>query len=284
MDVKEIRLDGLKAFAKGGTGECFRIEDDKILKLYYEGFPKERAFQEKKNAKTAFVAGIPTPISFELVTFEGRYGIIYEMINAKTMSEVLQINPDMAQEMGRQMAALAKTIHNARIKDWNFPKSTEKIAKSLPYAMYLGEAIRRNIEEFMASLDKCQGYVHGDFHSNNIMMVKDEMMLIDMGSFSIGSPLFDLAVLHFSFFDSPESSTGDISQFNGLKRSTREKVWDSFINEYFKESSKEERIEQMEQLDKVIALIKLRFEALYGSNVDEEYCRGIRDEVLEKFS
>ena len=31
MDVKEIRLDGLKAFAKGGTGECFRIEDDKIL-------------------------------------------------------------------------------------------------------------------------------------------------------------------------------------------------------------------------------------------------------------
>ena len=40
----------------------------------------------------------------------------------------------------------------------------------------------------------------------------------------------------------------------------------------------------MEQLDKVIALIKLRFEALYGSNADEEYCRGIRDEVLEKFS
>ena len=33
MDVKEIRLDGLKAFAKGGTGECFRIEDDKILKI-----------------------------------------------------------------------------------------------------------------------------------------------------------------------------------------------------------------------------------------------------------
>lgn len=283
MDFKEISLDGLTPFAKGATGECYRIEEDKIVKLYYDGFPKERVLQEKKNAKTAFVAGISTPISFELVFADGRFGIIYELIGAKTISEVLQLCPHEAEEIGRKIGILAKKLHKVNVNDFDFPKSTEKIAKSLPYAKYLDGNTRNNVEKFMLSLDKCQGYVHGDFHTNNIMMVKDEMMLIDMGSFSIGSPLFDLAVMHFSFFDSPESCVGDISQFNGLTRHVREAVWKSFINKYFMDSSQIEKQEQMQTLDKVIALIKLRYEALYGSKASEDYCKKVREEILVKF-
>lgn len=284
MDFKQIEIDGLVPFAKGATGECFRVGEDQILKLYYDGFPKERALLEKRNARTAFVAGIPTPISFDAVTVNGRYGIIYEMISARTLSEQLQESPERSEEIGQELAHLALSIHNATVKEKDFPRSSEKIAKSLPHATYLDEKTRENVENFMQKLDEAQTYTHGDFHTNNIMQTRDGIMLIDMGSFSVGSPLFDLGVLHFSFFESPESVTGEVSSFNGLDRKTREAVWDSFEKEYFNGVTKEEKERQLKELNKVILLIKLRFEALYSKHASEEYCKKVRDEVLKVFS
>ena len=172
MDFKPMNIDGMKSFAKGGTGECFRIGEDQILKLYYDDFPMERALREKRNAKTAFVAGIPTPISFDLVTANGRYGIVYELINSKTMSEILQENPDKAESIGKVLAGLAKTIHKAEVKETDFPRSTEKIANAIPSADYLDDSTRKNIEAFMQELNQYTTYVHGDFHTNNIIFHK----------------------------------------------------------------------------------------------------------------
>ncbi len=283
MDFKPMNIDGLTSFAKGGTGECFRIGEDQILKLYYNDFPKERALQEKRNAKTAFVAGIPTPISFDLVTANERYGIVYELINCKTMSEVLQENPSDADEIGKELARLAHTIHDATVNETDFPKSTEKIEKAVPQATYLDSRTRENLVNFMRQLDASTNYVHGDFHTNNVILTNDEFMLIDMGSFSLGSYLFDLAVLHFSFFDSPESVEGDISAFNGLDRATRNAVWNSFVEEYFKDKSEAEKISALQTLDKVVLLIKFRFEALYGDRNSADYSRKIREDVLKVF-
>lgn len=283
MEFKNMSVEGLKPVSKGGTGECFLLDDEKILKLYYKGFPKNRAIQEKKNAKTAFVAGVPTPISFDLVVSDGRYGIIYEKLNEKTMSEVLQEHPSKAAYMGKQMALIAQSIHTAKVKDKDFPKSTEKIAKSIPNATYLDDNTRKNVENFMRTLESTDSYVHGDFHTNNVMIEGDDIYLIDMGSYSIGSPLFDLAVLHFSLFDSPESCKGDISSFNGLNRNTRTRFWNAFIDEYYKNTSEEIKEEQISKMRKVILLIKLRFEALYGKNVPEEYCREVRKQVMKVF-
>lgn len=283
MDFKPMNIDGMKSFAKGGTGECFRIGEDQILKLYYDDFPKERALQEKRNAKTAFVAGIPTPISFDLVTADGRYGIVYELINSKTMSEILQENPDKAESIGKVLAGLAKTIHKAVVKETDFPRSTEKIAKAIPSAEYLDDKTRKNLEAFIQELNQYTTYAHGDFHTNNIILTNDEYMLIDMGSFSIGCPMFDLGVLHFSFFDSPESVSGEISAFNGLDRKTRNTVWNAFIEDYFKECTPEEKEQQLLLLDKVLLLIKFRFNALYSDKLSSDYSNHIREQVFKTF-
>ena len=64
---RTIDISHLKCFAKGGTGECYRIDQDTILKLYYEGFPEERILNEKEGAKAALIAGVPTAISYWLV-------------------------------------------------------------------------------------------------------------------------------------------------------------------------------------------------------------------------
>ena len=55
MKEKEFSIDGMTAMCKGGTGECFRVDEDKILKLYYDGMPKEMAYREKECARTALI-------------------------------------------------------------------------------------------------------------------------------------------------------------------------------------------------------------------------------------
>ena len=80
---KPLELDGIQPFAKGGTGECYRLNEDTILKLYYEGFSSECILQEKDGARAALVAGVPTAISFDLVQVGNRQGVVYELIQGK---------------------------------------------------------------------------------------------------------------------------------------------------------------------------------------------------------
>ena len=76
---KPLDLGDLMPIAKGGTGECYRLDEDTILKLYYEGFSVSRILQEKDGARTALVAGVSTPISFELVQVGNRQGVVCQL-------------------------------------------------------------------------------------------------------------------------------------------------------------------------------------------------------------
>jgi len=65
--TREISIDGLELLSQGVCGECFRLDAETVVKLYREGVAPEVAEQEKRYAKAAFVMGIPTAISYDVV-------------------------------------------------------------------------------------------------------------------------------------------------------------------------------------------------------------------------
>ena len=274
---KPISIGSLTPFAKGGTGECYRLDEDTILKLYYEDFPEECIIREKECARTALIAGVPTPISYEMVQAGNRKGIIYEMIQGKTLAEMIREEPSRAAEMGKIFAKIARTLHQAEVKNRDLPGVTEAIRDAAGKADYLPKTARERISGWLDELDRYRHYVHGDFHPNNIIISRDGPMLIDMGGFSVGCPLFDPATACFSLFESPEAKQGGRNSFNGLDQEEARAFWQSFSNEYFGGAAdgEEERL-----LKRIVLLKKLRFEVLYGSRYSPEYCRAIRDEVL----
>ncbi|MCQ2749744.1 MAG: hypothetical protein MJ246_07345 [Clostridia bacterium] len=85
-ELPESEIEGKEIIASGAMGDCIRLNDEQILKLYQVGIPKAVAVEEKIKSKEAFVKGIPTAISFDLVECGERYGVIYELINAKTLA------------------------------------------------------------------------------------------------------------------------------------------------------------------------------------------------------
>lgn len=275
---KEIPIGGLTPFAKGGTGECYRLDEDTILKLYYEGFPEERVIREKECARAALIAGVPTAISYEMVRAGDRKGIIYEMVQGKTLAETIREDPSRAAEMGRIFAGIARTLHRAEVREPDLPGVTKSIRDAAAKTSYLPEAARKRIFGFLDELDRYRHYVHGDFHPNNVIMTRnDGPMLIDMGGFSVGCPLFDPATAYFSLFESPEAKQGGRSSFNGLDREEAQAFWQGFAEEYFEGAAGGEEKRLMK---KIVLLKKLRFEALYGHRYSPAYGKATRSEVL----
>ena len=278
-EVKTIDISGLHPFALGNTGECYRLDEDKILKLYFDKSRLPRILAEKKNAVSLLRNDIPTAISYDVVSADDRIGIIFEMIDAKNVSETIVADGSQAAPLGRDVARLAREIHRHIDTDGQFDLRATQFARySTESLTYVGEEARQRIYRVLDELDSYVNYVHGDFHPNNILVRKDGLYLIDLAGFCHGCPAYDVGAILFSFFASPEAS-GEINTFNGLSRKQRLDFWYAFSEEYFGQDNRD----ILELLPMVLLLKRMNFEQFSGWRFPEEYRRPIRNDVINVF-
>ena len=183
---REISIEGLPFLSEGVFGEVFRLDDETVVKL-------ER---EKRFARAAFVAGIPTAISLDLVTSGGRFGIAYEMLGADSLAGLMRREPDRLDDHARLLAHLARTIHATPADPAVFPDIKANclgwLAEMAPLFAPADVELLRGKIEAIPDADTC---VHFDLHGGNVMIRDGEPVVIDMGDFSRGSPLFDLGLV-----------------------------------------------------------------------------------------
>jgi uncharacterized protein (TIGR02172 family) len=193
--AREITLEGLEYLSEGVFGEVFRIDDETIVKLYRQGVDPAVVEKEKIFSRAAFVAGVPTAISYDIVSAGDRLGIAYEMLGADSLAALMRKSPEQMSDHARLMAQLARTIHNTQADTAVFPDMKASAFGWLDTMAPLLEPddvalLRRKIEAIPAATT-C---VHFDLHGGNVMVVNGEPVVIDMGDFSHGSPLFDLGL------------------------------------------------------------------------------------------
>jgi anti-anti-sigma factor len=78
--LRQLSVAGLEMIAKGANGECYKVDDETVLKLYYDYIDEASAAKEKTLAKKAFVAGVPTAISYDVVECGNRRGVCQNLI------------------------------------------------------------------------------------------------------------------------------------------------------------------------------------------------------------
>ena len=277
---RQIQIDGLVPFARGGMGECYRLDEDTILKLYREGFSDEWIDREKTAARAAFVAGIPTAISFYTVQSGNRKGIIYEHISGRTVSEMISVDPSKVNEYGRQCGKLLKDLHSAKPENVNLPDATECLRESVDRMYTDAEDVKKRIMSCVDMFVDGHHFVHGDAHPNNVMVSSEGLMLIDMANFALGSPLIDLGVISFHFFSSPASKSEGRSPITGLLPDEATAFWNSLIKEYSpggldKETNK--------KLDLMVMLMRLFLVSNFGDKIPGEYCDKTRQDIQDMF-
>ena len=66
-----ISVEGCEVIGQGSNGKVYRIDPDTIVKVYLNADALPEIRRERELARTAFVAGVPTAIPYDVVRIEG---------------------------------------------------------------------------------------------------------------------------------------------------------------------------------------------------------------------
>ena len=204
-------------------------------------------------SKEAFVMGTPTAISFDIVKVGSQYGLVYELLNAETLSSCIKRDPEHIEEYARQYADLFRQLHSIEVPaDSNVPDAIEHERQQILHIRrYFPQESIDLLLQILDTIPTGNRLLHLDLQVKNTMMQDNELMLIDMGEMGYGHPVLDLGHAYSSMV----LLIGDYDKTIGIPRELGNKVWDLAINYYF-EGLPEDVIEQRKAQIDVVARIR----------------------------
>jgi len=237
--IREISLEGRELLSAGVCGECYRIDDETVVKLYNEGVEPHIAEQEKQFAKAAFVMGIPTAISYDVVSCGTRTGIIFEFLNAELFSSVIREDLGNSERYAKMLSDTAKTLHAAQGDRTILPDLKERMRGYIRDIGYLLTQEQSDfLNEKLESLPDDDHCVHFDLHSSNIMVQDGELIIIDMGDLSTGTYLFDIGLIYL-IYGIPELENSMLATKIPVEQGLE--FWEHFQKHYFADRPAEEK-------------------------------------------
>ena len=194
--LREVSINGLTLIGKGFNGEVYRLDDERIIKVYNPlSNSIDKIMREKEAVKQAFIHGIPSAISFDIVKVGERFGMIYELIDARTLGAAIEDDPSRLEAYAHRMAQLLKQLHSTVFEPGELPDARDNLkiwADIAEKSGFYSEEVISKLRHVIRSFKPTGTYIHGDFHPGNIMVSNDELVLIDMGDSSVGDPTIDL--------------------------------------------------------------------------------------------
>lgn len=230
--VRQLSVEGCDRIGAGACGEVFRLDDETIIKLYYPRVKKEEIEQEKALAKKAFVMGVPTAISYDIVEADGRTGVVYELIKSKTIGELIRDDEGHLEEYVDMYAAVCRQIHGIEAEPGQLPSFKDINRSDIPNVTGITEEERVYLHRFLDLIPDRMNCLHGDLNINNIMVQNGECCLIDMGEFSTGTPMFDLSRILFSM-EFAGAAKGEFNSFYKLPQDIVTHILHLFLEKYF---------------------------------------------------
>lgn len=233
--LRQMSIEGCEILGVGGVGTVYRYNDDTIIKVFRDGTTIDEVRNEITMSKEAFVMGMPTAISFDIVKVGAQYGLVYELLHADTLSSLITHHPERIHEYARMYANLFRQLHAIQVP------ADSCVTDALEHERKQVLHIRRyfsqeNIDLLLQILDAVPAgnrLLHLDLQAKNAMVQGDELMLIDMGEVGYGHPVLDLAHAYSSLI----LFVGDYEAVIGMPRKLGEQLFDLTIDYYFEGQS-----------------------------------------------
>lgn len=205
-----------KIIGIGNTATVYEWEEGKALKLFYHGYPKEGVEKEFYNAKAISDMNFATPKVYEIISYEGRMGIVYGRAEGESLLDWVLRTGDV-QGCAMHMAKLHKAIVQNRITDvQNYKEFLKGNILNVP----LGNAKEQAAAlRMLNKLGVGDTLCHGDFHPGNILISNGHTVVIDFMNVCHGDLLYDVARTVFLVEYTPVSTElGDKKMILRLKK------------------------------------------------------------------
>ena len=262
MDIQKkkrrVSVEGCKVIGSGAYGTVYQLDGDTVVKVFQGGEELLPMIEnEKERSRRAFLSGIPTAIPFDIVqTEDGRFGAVYELIDARNCNDIIRNDPTAVQWLLPQYAAFLKNLHSLQAKPGELKENRSLYLEETEVFSCLEKPVADRLRELLEGIPQEYGLIHGDIQLKNVMLSDGSMILIDMDRLSVGNPVFELADLFAAYIAFNEDDPENSMQFFGISRETSALIYEKTMKLYF-QSLDEKQFQ--EALKKVETMGYLRF-------------------------
>ena len=289
---REVSIDGCKQIGHGAKSDVYRYDDELIIKVFNQKNTYHDVEREIALSRRAFILGIPTAISFGIVSVKAcgagrdRYGAMYELVDSETVSQHIARAPGQVETYAKIMAELAHGIHGTRgdkpqglvgfaggktadgsnqrfearhhvSEDDAFPDSTERLLGYIDGGIACeDEALAEKCKNLIAALPPSDTLIHGDFHTNNVFMQKGEPILIDMDRIARGHPIFEISDLYYFYVILGQDDPSVVEKFMDYSYDIARRFFDLFLR-YYLDTGDEDRLREVTEKASLIGYSRL---------------------------
>ena len=228
-----MSVEGCEFIAKGANGAVYRYDDETIVKTYFAKDALPEIKQERENARRAFVLGINTAIPYGIVRVGDNYGTVTELLNATSVTKLIRKDPQDMTLAAKYYIDMLKNIHSIEVDDGEVPDMKETALAWADFvAAHLPADQAKKLRALIEAVPKRNTLMHGDYHTNNIMVQNGEPLLIDMDTLCMGHPVFELGSMFNAFIGYSELDHQVTMNFFGYTHEAAEKFWDLSLKMY----------------------------------------------------
>ena len=239
---KEVSVDGCPLIGRGAKGDVYRYDDELVIKVFNQNNSYHDVEREIALSRTAFILGVPTAISFGIVSVGDRYGAMFELVDSETVSQHIARAPGQVDAYAKIMAGLAHAIHDAEaMKEEDFPDVKDRLREYIRGGLgYEDPVLAGRVMALVDGLPETLHLVHGDFHTGNVFLQKDEPLLIDMDRISRGDPIAEISDLYYFYVILGEDDPAVVEKFMGFSYETSREFFRLFMKYYYGDKDSEE--------------------------------------------
>ena len=267
---KVVSIEGCEEIGRGAKGTVYRVDKDNVVKVYNDANALEDIQHEREVAKIALVLGIPTAISYDVVKVGDSYGSVFELLNASSFSKILAEEPEKMDWVVDEYVKLLRLIHSTLVPEGKLPDMKETV---LMWAEFTKDCIPEDAGKKLVELVKAMPHddhmVHGDYHSKNVQLQNDEVLIIDMDTLAVGHPVYELAAMYNAYVGFSEYDHGVVKEFQGFDWDTAQVFWHKTLAAYLR-SDDEEYIKEIEDKARIVSYARLIRRSIRHGGLENE--------------
>ncbi len=281
--IPKISLEGCELIGQGANGDVYRLTHETVVKLFVEGTPLATVEHERELAQRSLIHGIPTAITYNLVQSNHRYGAVFELVDAESLSHVLRDHPERFEEYASQYVDIYRSFHQTAVDADEFPSIKDIYHGYIDgcvdwYTPQEVDLLRHVVD----SVPDRNTLIHGDYHANNILVTEDELIMIDMGDVSFGHPIFDFLATAATQANLVELNPAYAEVHTGMPVDLIKRLWSHLVSSYFEDRDTLE-VARIDQQVRLFSKLKVACAPVLARNAPTEIIEASVADAKESF-
>ncbi|MGN0569572.1 MAG: phosphotransferase [Candidatus Fimenecus sp.] len=180
------------------TGKTVYRDGDKTIKVFDEDYKKSDVLNEALNQARVEETGLNIPKVIEVTKVDDKWAIVTEYIKGKTLSQLMEENPDKFDEYLELFVDLQISVHEKKCPLLN--KLKDKMNRKITEAD-LDATTRYELHTRLEGMPKHNKVCHGDFNPSNIIINEEGVpYIIDWSHATQGNASADVARTYLLFW------------------------------------------------------------------------------------